>query len=604
MNSLGKETVNQPEKRMRRIGRFFRDAAFTVLLPLFLSFPAFGQQTVSVDASISRTTVYLGERVTLSVNISGDFGNVSRPELPQLKGFRLLSNIPSTSRSYQFINGQSSTSYTYSYGLIAQDVGSYKIPPISVNIDGKQHQTQSIEVKVVSRANTTDESNRPDIFLELQVSDKTVVTGQQVIVDVVLFFKDGIEVNSYQPVPGWKAEGFWKEELETAGRPQATSTIIDGVRYRKAELMHFALFPTKAGTLEVSPYKIITAIRSGRSRDPFSSFFGGFGSNRRRIELESESITIRVEPLPAIERAEYIGAVGDFTITREISTQTAVAGESIEITTRIEGAGNLPLIPKPIYDLPDGLEVYEPQVTMNLDRGDHRISGSKVFTDIVIARTPGNYTIPQKEVAYFDPSKNRYIVETLPDLNFEINRNPDAIVNVESPAVLSVKPIMGLTHWVKPQPVNLLSLWWFWAGIGLPLLVFAIALWQKSYQTKMATDHGFARSKKAFGKATERLDKAVALSEKGESKQAYNMLQKAITGFISDRLDLSRAGLSNRDYVKALEEQHIDQNLVKNVRMLLEKCASISYAPTTSHEYLKSHVGLAQSTLDKLKKVL
>lgn len=82
------------------------------------------------------------------------------------------------------------------------------------------------------------------------------------------------------------------------------------------------------------------------------------------------------------------------------------------------------------------------------------------------------------------------------------------------------------------------------------------------------------------------------------------MLQKAITGFISDRLNLSEAGLSNKDYVSALEEQKVDEELVKNVRMLLDKCASISYAPSVSHSYLKSHVGLAQSTLDKLKKVL
>ena len=82
------------------------------------------------------------------------------------------------------------------------------------------------------------------------------------------------------------------------------------------------------------------------------------------------------------------------------------------------------------------------------------------------------------------------------------------------------------------------------------------------------------------------------------------MLQKALTGFISDRLALPEAGLSNQEYVKALEEHDIDKNLVKNVRMLLDKCASISYAPDTSHAYLKSHVGLAESTLEKLKKVL
>ncbi|HEX6982325.1 MAG TPA: BatD family protein [Balneolaceae bacterium] len=597
--------MNQLQMRMRRIGRFFHLAGFLAMLPVLLSGQAFGQSSISVNASVSETAIYFGEYVKLSVSVSGDFSNVSRPDLPEFEGFRLLSNIPSTSRSYRFINGKSSTSYTYSYSLIAQEEGNYKIPPVNITIDGKQYETDAIDVKVVSRnTSSADESSRPDIFLELQLSDKNPVIGQQVIADVVLYFKDGIEVNSYQPVPGWKAQGFWKEELELPGRPQAQSTIIDGVRYRKARLLKFALFPTKAGTLQVSPYEIIVAVRSEPSRSPFSSFFGGFGSNQRRIELETEAIELQVESLPPIEGAEYIGAVGHFDITRNISTKNAVAGETIEITTRIEGTGNIPLLPKPQYELPEGLEVYEPQMNTNLNRRDEVISGTKVFTDILIARSPGSYSIPAKEVAYFDPSENQYITETLPALNFEVKRNLDAIATVESPAALDINPVMGLANWVSPQSTRLLSYWWFWAGIALPLLILGVGYWQKTYRHKMVNNQGFARSQKASGKAAERLDEAVLLSEKGEIKQAYNMLQKAITGFISDRLSLSQAGLSNDDYIKALEQQNIDKNLVKNVHMLLEKCASISYAPSTSHEYLKSHVGLAQSTLDKLKKVL
>ncbi len=118
------------------------------------------------------------------------------------------------------------------------------------------------------------------------------------------------------------------------------------------------------------------------------------------------------------------------------------------------------------------------------------------------------------------------------------------------------------------------------------------------------TDTAFARSVKASDKAQHRLEKAVEVSKQGDIKQAYNLLQKAITGFISDRLNMPEAGLSNQDYIEALKEQDIEENLVKNVRMLLDKCASISYAPNTTHAYLKSHVGLAESTLEKLQKVL
>lgn len=569
---------------------------------------AVAQSSVTVHASVSETTVYTGERISYSVEISGDFNNISRPSLPRFQGFRLLSNNPSTSRSYSFVNGRSSSSYTYSYHLIAQDKGSYEIPPASIEIDGEEYTTDPIAVKVVDRnTSATDPSmrSRPDIFLRLEVSDKTPVTGQQLISDIVLYFKEGLEVSSYQPIPGWKAEGFWKEELENSHRPRAKTVILDGVRYRKARLMQLALFPTKNGELTISPYEVIVSVRSVSSRDdPFSSFFGGFGSNQRQVELKTDPVEIEVQPLPDVGDGRYIGAVGSFEINREINTRRAFVGESIEIKTTIEGAGNIPLISKPAFDLPEGLEVYNPQENTSLDRRNEQISGSKAFTDIIIARTPGTFTIPEEKLIYFNPVRSRYVTETLPAVTFTVERDPDAMASSEPSVSFSVQPVTGLAAWESPHPSALWSRWWFWAGLVIPLIVLGVGYWQKSYRQKLSTDAAFARSRNAAEAAQNRLDAAIQLSEQGRIKEAYSMLQKALTGFIGDRLGLPEAGLSNQEYTAALDSKGIDPNLTKNVRMLLDRCATISYAPDASHEYLKSHVELGKSILDKLKKAL
>lgn len=590
---------------MKKIGKLFGVLCFLLPLLGLFSTTALSQSSVSVSASVSETTIYTGERVSFSVEISGSFNNVSRPELPDFSGLRLLSNTPSTSRSYSFINGESSTTYTYSYYLVAQKTGNYQIPPVSITIDGKDYQTQPIDVQIINRQDSADTagSKSPDIFLKLQVSDSKPVTGQQVIADLILFFKNGLEVNSYQPVPGWKAEGFWKEELQNRNRPQATSTIIDGVRYRKARLLQFALFPTKSGELQISPYKIIVSVRSARSRgDSFSSFFNGLGGNQRQVELASDPLTLDVKELPESHEGAYTGAVGSFNISRTISTNSAFVGESIELVTKIEGTGNIPLISKPNYELPEGVEIYEPRQTSNINRRNQQISGSKIFTDVIVARSPGSYTIPEKNVSYFNPSRGDFVTKTLPPLHFNVKKNPDSVTSAREPSSFPVKPVTGLARWTTPDSAKLVMSWWFWFGLILPLIILGVAYWQKSYIEKMHTDKAFARSQKASEKASHRLEKAVTLSEEGNIKQAYNMLQKALTGFISDRLALPEAGLSNTDYVEALQKENVDNNLVKNIRMLLEKCASISYAPDTSHEYLKSHVGLAESTLEKLKK--
>lgn len=570
---------------------------------------AHAQSEVGVSATVSESTAYTGERLQLTIEISGDFNNVSRPDLPDFTGFELLSSTPSTERQFQIINGRMSSSFSYNYDLSAgNNAGNYQIPPITVNIDGQNYETEPISVEIIDRNDSAagnTENSRPDIFLQLSASDEEPVPGQQVIIDVNLFFKDGMEVTSYQPVPGWKAEGFWKEELENTTRPRAESTVFNGVRYRKARLLQFALFPTKTGELTVSPYEITVSVRSTSSRrDRLGSFFSGFGSNQRNVELESDPISIDVQPLSVPDNATLIGGVGNFNIERQINRREITSGESVEIITTITGSGNIPLLSKPGYDLPDGLEIYEPRESTSINRRDQQISGTKTYTDVVIAQNAGSYTIPETEVAYYNPDANRFMRQTLPAISFSAKNDPDAIANTRQSISTDLSPATGLANWIQPTNTNLFSLWWFWVGLLLPLLVVMGGYLRKKYLQKMETDTAFARARKADNIANEKLQEAIRLAEQGDIKRAYNMLHKALTGFIGDRFNLPEAGLSNNDYARALEQNNVDPSLIKNIRMLLDKCATISYAPDTSQAYLRSHVGLAQSILDKLKKEL
>lgn len=297
--------------------------------------------------------------------------------------------------------------------------------------------------------------------------------------------------------------------------------------------------------------------------------------------------------------------MGSFNISRNINIREAVVGESIEIETRISGTGNIPLVSKPAYELPEGLEVYEPQENASINRKNHRISGSKTFTDIVIARTPGIFTLPGTTLAYFNPSVNRYVIENLPAITFSVKADPEAFIASNRPNTFDIKPVTGLATWIAPQRNRpLISYWWLWAGLVVPVIVIVIGYWQKTFREKLKSDQDFARARKAFDKAEERLQKAISESKAGDIKTAYNALHKALTGYIGDKLGLPQAGLSDQQFISHLKQKELDPELIKNVWMLLDKCSTISYAPETSHEYLKSHVGLAERILNQLKKQL
>lgn len=593
---------------MTRTGKRLYYALFLVI-PWIIGAAGVVQAQVEVEGTVSESEIFTGERIRFSVEISGDFNDVSRPTVPdQFEGIRLLSSNPSISRNFSMINGETSTTYSYVYSFAAEEEGSFEIPSFEVQVDGETYRTEPVSINIRQRsaaAQSGRSSSRPDIFLRLEVSDEQPVVGQQLIANVVLYFRDGLEVNSYQPRPGWKAEGFWKEELDSIERPRAESMILDGVRYRKARLLQYALFPTKTGELEISPFEVVVSVRSQTgNRDRFGSFFGGFGSNNRRVDLETEPVPIDVRSLPNVEDADLISAVGSFDIERRINNREILVGESIEIETRIEGRGNISLISKPEYDLPEGLEVYDPQENSVINRRGEQIVGHKTFTDMLIARNPGEYTIPETVLAYYDDRQDRIVRETLPEITFTVNRDPNGITLFEDGLSMNIRPVTGLANWTAASTRPVTRYWWFWGGIALPALALALGYWQKTYRDKLKHDAGFARAEKASERASDRLEAAVQHSEKGNIKQAYNMLHKALTGYIGDRLGLPEAGLSDEQYIQTLEDRNTNKELVKNIRMLLNKCATVSYAPDPSHEYLKSHVGLAESMIQQLKKEL
>jgi len=351
---------------MRKIGDIVSSPLVLLLFPLILFSFAENSwaQDFQLEATVSENQVFIGEQFTISVEVTGSsMRNVSLPVLPELEGMRVLSSTPSRSTSISIINGQTTTTTTYNFSIIARETGEYTIPPISIEIDGEKRQTNPIRVEVIEKGQLSQDgrSQRPEIYLEIQVDESNPVPGQQIVASVVLFFRQGIEVTSFQPTAGWRTDGFWKEELQNISQPQAESIIIDGVRYRTATLMRYALFPNRSGELTLSGFPINVGIRTQPSRsDPFGSFFGS-SANQRRVSLESEPVVLNVRTLPEASNATTINAVGDLRVERRLSKNEVVTGETIELVTQVEGVGNIPLVRRPQYNIPDGIDFFTPQ---------------------------------------------------------------------------------------------------------------------------------------------------------------------------------------------------------------------------------------------------
>lgn len=595
---------------MRKIGKPAPGKLLFVGL-LFLLIP-FGkkvvaQQDFELQATVSENKIFIGEQFNLLIEVSGSsMRDVSLPQLPPVDGIGILSSTPSRSSSISIVNGRTTTSTTYSFGLIARETGVFTIPPVTIEIDGEEYQTDSIEVEVIEKGQLSQDGRRqlPDVFLEVEIDEENPVPGQQIVASVKLYFKQGIEVTSFQPSAGWRTDGFWKEELQNIRQPQAESVILEGVRYRTATLMRYALFPTRSGELTLNEFPLNVGVRTQSSRnDPFGSFFGSAG-NQRRITLESEPVVINVRDLPSVSNALSINAVGDLTVSRELATTSAVVGETIELTTRISGRGNIPLVRKPDYDFPDNLEQYTPQESSNIERRGLNINGEKVFTELLSPRAPGAYEIPAARIAVFDPDNQRYDFVNLPALRFTVTPGNDMENTVSYSNGGQIQPITGLAVWNSKGSISIFNRVWFWILFLLPFAVLGIAVWKKRMLMKLMNDKEFARAHHAEKVAMERLEYARSIVDEGDTKEIYNTLHKALFGFLSDKFHLPEAGMSDEELMEHVRSSTIDEQQQAQIRKILDKCATISFAPTGDRTDFRSDIMKTEKLIMELNEQL
>jgi hypothetical protein len=563
-------------------------------------------QDVKVTAQLSETNPFKGERVALTVEISGDgFRTIELPKLPTLTGLQYMSTSPNTSQSFSMINGVTSRKYGYTYFLQTLETGDYTIPAIKVSIDGKEYSTAPLKVKVLDRSSAASRESTEamsDIFLRIEVSDRSPYVNQQILANVVLFFKQTTDVLSYQPNPSWKAEGFWKEDLDDGKETRTESVVIDGVRYRKATLLQYALFPSKSGRLTISPFQVTFNIRVPASGNhPFAGW-GGFGSSQRSVDLSSEPVIINVRDLPAGSTGASLGAVGQFEIRRKVTKTNVFVGEAVEISTDIIGIGNIALVSRPDYAFPEGFEVYDPQVQTDINRKGNRVNGSKLIKDVVIPRRAGTFTIPEMTVSWYNDRTNSWQTTTLASVTINAEKDPNATQITNTRVTGSKEIITGLARWrpLRTQAIYDNNLW-FWLGILSPGMIFGLGFAYFSYSNRMSTDIAFSRSKKASKMAAKWFAEAEKQANNGDIKAAYGSIHKAMAGYIGDRLNLATAGLSDEQYREALLANKTDELVANEIHALLTTCSTIRYAPLTDQATFEADIKRAKSLLQNVR---
>ena len=70
--------------------------------------------------------------------------------------------------------------------------------------------------------------------------------------------------------------------------------------------------------------------------------------------------------------------------------------------------------------------------------------------------------------------------------------------------------------------------------------------------------------------------------KKGETDRFYEEILKAIWGYLSDKLSIPVSDLTRNNAVSALQEEGIDEDKIRSLADILDKCEYARYAPSAS----------------------
>jgi len=341
------------------------------------------------------------------------------PSLPELTEATL--NYRGQSSQTQIVNFSRTSLVVLSYRLQIRTPGQVTIPSFAV-------QTNEGELSVPTYT-TGSVQPGPEADIKARLTPrKTTVWAGEVFPLVYSIDVARRHFSNFAEAIQWDAAPLVAEDWAD---PAATESMQSG-----ESRLHIG-FATRAyaqspGALRLNPVRQLVTLNLGLAP-------GGFGFfQQQRLEqvtLTTNQAELNVQPLPLPAPANYIGAVGDFTLESKVVPQTGTVGEPITWTLTLSGTGNWPDIAGlPPRTVSADFQALQPPAKRKLD--DKKLFDGTLTEDVVLIPTrPGTYTLEAFEIHTFDPESGRYQTHHIAETTITVTAAPTAAgsTNVGSP---------------------------------------------------------------------------------------------------------------------------------------------------------------------------
>jgi len=535
-----------------------------------------------------------------------------------------------SSTSVQIMNGKrtKSVQFTYTYILMPKKTGKFTVPAASAKVKGKEVTSPAAVVEVVGNGTSSGNSSGgnsgnpgvssagsisdDDIFLRLSLSRQNVVVGEPVSVTLKLYQR--VNVAGFEDARFPAFNGFWSQEVEAPTNIEFQRESLNDRIYNTALLRRWVIIPQKAGSMTIDPAELVCLVNvrvSAGGTSIFDGFFDDYRTVRKRIL--SPSAHINVSALPGGAPADFGGGVGKFAISSSLSRDSLSTHEAASLFITIKGRGNVSLLGAPKVSFPPDMEVYDTKVSEKTDKSTGGTSGSKTYEFPFIPRSHGDFAIPPVSYSYYDIDSGKYVTLTAPEIRYHVTKGkdspaasgPSSVPSVNRSGVRNLNEDIRFIEVKKPGLVAkgaffVLSVqFWIWIFV---IVASAAVVWVSL--RKMAArraDVAGTKTRKASKTAVKRLKLAGDFLNRNLYTAFYEELHKALTGYVSDKLNISVADLSKERIAEQLSAENVPSDVVGEFVGIVDACEYARYSPDAGHEAMAKHYDAAVSVISSIE---
>lgn len=480
----------------------------THLLALALAAAPAPQDSVRVSATLSDDSMAAGDVVQLEVTVET---NGPRPEPIRIDALPAGLDIVGQG-SGEVVTGfgpRRTLISTQNWTIQGLVPGTYTLPAVHIVINGRNYTTRSLSLVVLDAPiRPRRETSVDRVRLRGRLEPERVYVGQQVTFIAEAEFPRSLRQRQTRPATYQAPDpsGFWAQDLP--------DPIVIGLRTIGGELydtqsFRRAYFPLLPGEQRFPPARLAFEYRVSLGLPPDSR------------ELLSDTLPITVLPVPEEGRPpSFNGAVGRYSMRATLGSGQLRVGEATTLVVEVTGRGNVKALPAPTLTHPDGVEVFPPTESSEVETNSMNLGGTKRFEWVIVPGEPGRISLPPVEYTAFDPIEER----------FDVMRSDSIIMDVTGQRVEGVpgidlrpirgRPSDGTPAWVLSPAFALAQL--------VPLL-FLFAAW------RLVRDPGNSAQRKL---ADERAKRFAALRSQAVAadREFWGRLAEAIRHSAADTL--------------------------------------------------------------------